>query len=515
MLSSLGACRDRSPARDQPPAKIFVQPQVAQEAPQSRKPQTVSTSQHSPSEAQGQSDPQPAVRAKVPASFQTPLDVPSQADALKSEPSNEPVPMIVVQEYEEERTSPQPYEKWEHSHSQFTEIKSQEFVQSQARKEIPTKHDEESQKSLPQPVTQQLDTKNQLQGEAPVTASQPQQKLQQAASQAQNQQLAAQPQMKTQQQEKSQVGSTVQKQQVVQVQTPAQPQPQVQPQLQKESAVQPKAPHQQQMKARKSQARNRPWLQQKGNLESATQNPAQVVASHVEPEYKGQISFQAPPQTVATSLPEAGIIVQSEAKQVKQPQPVTQPSHTTSAPLVMPKQPQQPVTTHQVLTQQHQTSISTQAQVTTQKAIAPTQEQMKPQTQSVIPKQPQALIQKQTQYQSIAPMQPYGSVMAQWQPQQTLAQTPAVPQAQRFPVSQQMPQNISRSVVQQHPTSIQPQVMMQRQQSPQTGVQTQSLQPSQYPQSVIPRNPKVHLPYNPESSLCLNLRWLFSLNSKL
>ncbi|KTF78168.1 hypothetical protein cypCar_00022230 [Cyprinus carpio] len=93
MLSSLGACRERSPVRDQPPSKIFVQYQETEE--ESQKP---SFQPVSPSGAPGKPEPQPAVRAKVPEQSQILSEVSYKAVDLKTQQCSQPVPMIVVQE---------------------------------------------------------------------------------------------------------------------------------------------------------------------------------------------------------------------------------------------------------------------------------------------------------------------------------------------------------------------------------------------------------------------------------
>lgn len=512
MLSSLGACRDRSPSRDQPPSKIFVKYQEAEVESQTQKPTFQPVS---PSGAPSQTEPQPAVRAKVPVPSQIPSEVPSQAVVLKTQLCSQPVPMIVVEEYEEEKSSPQaqahPCEQVKDSQS--IEVKSQKVVQAQAKIDTLKEHHVESQISLPQPETQKR-TENQWKMQAPV-ASQPSQNLQQAASQVPNeQQLATQPQVHIQQQEKTQLA----KQQKVQAQTAiqSQPQGQVEIQSQKEVTSQHQAPKQQR-KAKKSQAnlQNRPWLQQRSQLENVTKKPAQLVPqSQSEPEDKGQVSLQAPPQhIVAVSSPEArgpahGMvttqsksIVESGKKHLKQAQPVTQEKPlivTQKLPQTVPgvaaqpviqKQLQQPVTPpirQQLLTQhQPQPSISTQTQAATQYSPtpAPIQQQKQPQAQILTPQQPQVMTMKQAQSQSMTPMQP------QWPAQQTIPQShPAVLQPQRFPVTQAMPQGISRPA-QQYPTSpIQPQVNMQRQQSPHGVVQTQ--QPTLHNPAVISPQPK-------------------------
>lgn len=521
MLSSLGACRDRSPARDQPPSKIFVKNQEAGEESQTQK---SSFQPISPSRAPTQTEPQPAVRAKVPVPSQIPSEVPSQAVVLKTQPCSQPVPIIVVQEYKEEKEekrSPHPQmhpcDEVKDSHS--IEVKSQKVVQAQTNIDLLKEHYIESQTSLPQSETQKQ-TENQWKMQAPV-ASQPSQNLQQAASQAPNeQQLATQPLVHIQQQEKTQL----EKQQKVQAQTAiqSQPQGQVETKSQKEVTSQHQAPKQQR-KAKKSKVnlQNRPWLQQKSQLENVTQKPAQLVPqSQSEPEDKGQECLQTPPQhIVAVSSTEAqgpahGMvtaqsksIVESGEKRLKQAQPVAQEEPLTvtqklpqtvpavSAQPVIQKQPQQPVTPpihQQVLTQhQPQPSISTQTQATTQysQATAPIQQQKQTQAQILTPQQPQVLILKQAQPQSMTPMQP------QWQPQQTIPQShPAVPQPQRFPVTQAMPQGISTPGQQYLTSPIQPQVNMQRQQSPHGVVQTQ--QPILHP-TVISPQPKGASPIQP------------------
>lgn len=532
MLSSLGACRDRSPARDQPPSKIFVQHQEAEEE---AKTQKLSFQPISPSGAPSQTEPQPAVRAKVPVPSQKPSGLPSQAVVLKSQPCSQPVPMIVVQEYEEEENrSPQPQmlpceqvkdsqsiEQVKYSQSieqvkdsQSIEVKAKEVVQAQTKIK---EHHVESQTSLPQPETQKQ-TENQWKMHAPL-ASQPSQNLQKAASQVHNeQQLATQSHVHIQKQEKTQLT----KLQKVQAQTAiqSQPQGQLETQSQKDITSQHQAPKQQR-KAKKSQAnlQNRPWLQQRTQLENVTHKPAQLVPqSQSEPEDKGQISPQAPPQhIVAVSSPEAqGLvhgtvttrIVESGEKCMKQAQPVAQEEPlivTQKLPQTVPavaaqpviqKQPHQfvsPPISQQVLTQHPpQPSISTQTQATTQysQATAPIQQQKQPQTPILTPQQPQVMILKQAQPQSMTPMQP------QWQPQQTIPQShPALPQPQRFPVTQAMPQDISRPG-QQYPTyPIQPQVIMQRQQSPHGVVQTQ--QPTLHNPTVISPQPKGASPIQP------------------
>lgn len=497
MLSSLGACRDRSPVRDQPPSKIFVQYQEAEE--ESQKP---SFQPVSPSGAPGQTETQPAVRAKVPEQSQILSEVSSQAVDLKTQQCSQPVPMIVVQEYEEEKSSPQPqiHPSVQVKASQSIEVKSEKVVRVQTKIDI--EHHEESQESLPQSVTQQQTEKG------PV-ACQPSQNLQQTESQVHNkQQLATQPHVYIHQQEKTQLA----KQQKVQPQVSIQSQSQGQLETQTQHA--PK----QQRKVKKSQAhlQNRPWLQQRSQLENVNQKtmPQLVPQSQSEPEDKCQISSQAPPQhIVAVSSPEAQgaaqgtaqskSIVESDEKHLKPAQSVAQEKplvETQNLPQTMPavsaqpvtqKQPQQPVTVsiHQQVFPQPQPFLSTQAQTTTQQtqATAPIKQQKQPQTQIVTPQQPQVMIQKQkVQSQSMTPMQP--QVMAQWQPQQTIAQPhPAVPRPQRFPVAQTMPQR----PVQQYPTSpIQPQITMQRHQS-------QSQQPTMRNPTVISPQPKDASPIQP------------------
>ncbi len=483
MLSSLGACRDRSPVRDQPPSKIFVQYQETEEESQKHTFQPVC-----PSEAPGQPEPQPAVRAKVPEQSQILSEVSSQAVDLKTQQCSQPVPMIVVQEYEEEKSSPQPqiHPSVQVKASQSIEVKSEKVVHAQTK--INIEHHVESQKSLPQSVTQQQTEKG------PV-ASQSSQNLQQAESQVHNkQQLATQPHVHIHQQEK-----TLAKQQKVQPQVSVQSQSQGQLETQTQHA--PK----QQRKVKKSLAhlQNRPWLQQRSQLENVNQKPMPhlVPQSQSEPEDKCQISSQAPPQhIVAVSSPGAAqgtaqskSIVESDEKHLKPVQSVAQEKHlpqtvpAISAQPVTQKQPQQPVTVpiHQQVFPQH---LSTQAQTTTQQtqATAPIKQQKQPQTQIGTPQQPQAMIQKQVQSQSMTPVQP--QVMAQWQPQQTIAQPhPAVPQPQRFPVAQTMPQR----PVQQYPTSpIQPQITMQRHQS-------QSQQPIMRNPNLISPQPKGASPIQP------------------
>jgi len=517
MLSSLGSCRDRSPVGDQPPSKIFVQYQEAEEESKTEK---LSSQPISASGAPSQTEPQPAVRAKVPVPSQKPSGVPSQAVDLKSQPYSQPVPMIVVQDFEEENRSPQPQmhpcEQVKDSQSveqvkgsQSIEVKAQKCVQAQAKIK---EHHVESQTSLPQSETQKQ-TDNQWKMQAPI-ASHPSHNLQKAASQVLNeQQLETQPHVHIQKQETTQLT----KQQKVQAQTAiqSQPQGQLETQSQKDITCQHQAPKQKR-KAKKSQAnlQNRPWLQQRSQLENVTQKPAQLVPqSQSEPEDKGQISPQAPPQhIVAVSSPEAqgpvhGMvttqsksIVESGEKRMKQAQPFAQEEPlivTQKLPLTVPavaaqpviqKQPQQcvsPPISQQVLTQHPpQPYISTQAQATTQysQATAPIQQQKQPQTPILTPQQPQVITLKQAQPQSMTPMQP------QWQPLQTFPQShPALPQPQRFPVTQTMPQGIS-SPGQQYPTyPIQPQVIMQRQQSPHSVVQTQ--QPTLHnPTAISPQN---------------------------
>lgn len=500
MLSSLGACRDRSPARDQPPSKVFVQYQEAEEE---SKTQKLSFQPISPSGAPSQTEPQPAVRAKVPVPSQISSEIPSQAVVLKSQPCSQPVPMIVVQEYEEENRSPQPQMHHCEQVKDSIEVKAQKVVQAQSKTK---EHHVESQTSLPQPETQKQ-TENQWKMQAPI-ASQPSQNLQKAASQVHNeQQLATQPHVQIQKLEKK-----VQAQTTIQ----SQPQGQLETQSQKDITSQHQAPKQQK-KAKRSQAnlQNRPWLQQRSQLENVTQKTAQLVPqSQSEPEDKGQISSQAPPQhVVAVSSPEAQgpvhgtvttqskSIVESGEKRMKQAQPVAQEEPlivTQKLPQTVPavaaqpviqKQPQQcvsPPISQQVLTQHPpQPSISTQTQGTTQysQATAPIQQQKQPQTSILTPQQPQVMILKQAQPQSMTPMQP------QWQPQQTIPQShPELPQPQRFPVTQATPQGISRPGQQYSTYPIQPQVIMQRQQSPHGVVQTQ--QPTLHNPTVISPQPK-------------------------
>lgn len=489
MLSSLGACRDRSPVRDQPPSKIFVQYQQTEEESQTQKP---SFQPICPSGATGQPDPQPVVRAKVPKLSQIPSEVSSQAVDLKTQPSSQPVPMIVVQDYEEEKSSPEPqmHPSVQVKDSQSIEVKSEKVVHAQTK--ISIEHHVESQMSLPQPMTQQQ-TENQRQVQGPV-ASQPSQNLQQAESQ-----LATQPHVHIQEQEKTQFA----KQQQVQPQVPIQSQPQGQLETQTQQA--PK----QQRKVRKSQAhlQNRPWLQQKSPLKSVTQKPASqlVQQSQSEPEDKCQINSQAPTQhTVAVSSPEAQgpaqgtaqakSIAESDEKHLKAAQPVAQEKHhvvTKKLSQTVPAVPAQPAS-------QKQPQQPTQAQTTTKQlqATTPIKQQMQPQTQIVTSQQPKMMMQKQAQSQSVTPVQP--QVMTQWQPQQAIAQPhPPVPQPQRFPVAQTMPQGISRPV-QQYPTSpVQPQIMMQRQQSPHGIVHAQSQQPTMRNPTVISPQPRGASPIQP------------------
>uniref|UniRef100_A0A9J7YPI6 Nesprin-2-like n=1 Tax=Cyprinus carpio carpio TaxID=630221 RepID=A0A9J7YPI6_CYPCA len=407
--------------------------------------------------------------------------------------------MIVVQDYEEEKSSPQPqmHPSVQVKDSQSFEVKSQNVVHAETKMYI--EHHVESQVSLPQPVTQQQ-TETQWQVQGPV-ASQPSQNLQQAESQVHNeQQIATQPYVHIQQQEKTQLA----KQQNVQPQVPIQSQPQGQ--LETQTQQVPK----QQRKVKKSQAhlQNRPWLQQRSQLENVTQKPAPqlVPQSQLGPEDKCQLNSQTPLQhIVAVSSPEAQgpaqsatqskSIVESDEKDLKPAQPlvVTQklPQTVPAVPAqsVTQKQTQQPVTVpiHQQILNQPQPFLSTQAQAQQPQATAPIKQQMQPQI--VTPQQPQVMIQKQAQSQSMTPMQP--QVMAQWQPQQTIAQPqPAVPQPQIFSVAQTMPQGTSRPA-QQYPAShFQPQIMMQGQQSPHGVAQAQSQQPTMHNPTIISPQPK-------------------------
>ncbi len=493
MLSSLGACRDQSPVKDQPPSKIFVQYQETEE--ESQKP---SFQPASPSGAPGQTEPQPAVRAKVPEQSQILSEVSSQAVDLKTQQCSQPVPMIVVQEYEEVKSSPQPqiHLSVQVKTSQSIEVKSEKVVSAQTKIDI--EHHVESQESLPLSVSQQQTEKG------PV-ASQPSQNLQQAESQVHNtQQLATQPHVYIiNQQEKTQLTK----------QEKVQPQVSIQSQSQGQLETQTQHAPKQQRKVKKSQAhlQNRPWLQQ-SQLENFNQKtmPQLIPKSQSEPEDKCKIISQAPPQhIVAVSSPEARgaaqgtaqskSIVEGDEKHLKPAQSVAQERplvetqnlpQTVPAVLAQPvtqKQPQQPVTVsiHQQVFPQPQPFLATQAQTTTQQtqAIAPNKQ---PQTQIMTPQQPQVMIQKQVQSQSMTPMQP--QVMAQWQPQQTIAQPhPTVPRPHRFPVAQTMPQRL----VQQYQTSpIQPQITMHRHQS-------LSQQPTMRNPTVISPQPKGASPIQP------------------
>lgn len=486
MLSSLGTCRDRSPSRDQPPSKIFVQYQEGE-----KESQTQSTSQ---SGVTSQPETQPAVRAKVPISSQMPLEVPSVV--LETQQCSQPVPMIVVQDYEEEKGSPQSQipscEKVKDSQS--IELKSQKVVKAQPKSGIVKEHCVESQTSSTQHVTQQLE-ENQRQVQSPIP-SQPSQNLQKVASKGPHeQQLTTQAHVQIQQQDKPQ--SSKQQMGQASMSTQSQLHDQLETQSQKDITGQNQAPKQKR-KAKKSQAnlQNRPWLQQRSQLEIVTPKTAQEVPqSQPKPVYKGQISSQAPPQHIVAAGPteaqgpsqssvtaQSKYVVESDEKCLKQNQPVAQEKVTQRLAQTEPvvpaqsmkqKQPQQSmtVTNHQVLSQPQPATL-TQAQATLKTThTAPIQQQKLPHI--VTSQQPDVMIPKQVQPQFMTPMQP--QVMPQWQPQQTIIQShPAVPKPQRFPVTQAMPQGISRPV-QQYPTPpMQPQMIMQRQQSPHGAVQTQS-----------------------------------------
>uniref|UniRef100_A0AAR2KFY0 Calponin-homology (CH) domain-containing protein n=1 Tax=Pygocentrus nattereri TaxID=42514 RepID=A0AAR2KFY0_PYGNA len=406
LLSSLGARRDRSPTGRQPPQKIFVQERECET--ESNKRQTSSTTESmSASEDREQTDFQPPVKHRPlqPSRYSAQVAVP------KTQPEVQPVPMIVVQEYHEEKKSPplqtyqeaqavaktqlwkEPREDPQHiltskGHEQaqtFAKVKPQAVTKEQAKAE--TKEE---------PMQQELGDTNETVKTHKLHLNSKQSTLQaQISSQQQMpacQQIPTQPEVNTQQQ--NQQSTTALKQLDIHQQTQAQQQ---QIQVEQHDTQKP-------IKVRKSQARSehRPWLQQKGQAEVLTTarpkdkskvssevhlktTVAVTVAPTPDP-IEGQAEWVTQTQTKLSKPPETQpklskidqpAVKQAKVSQVKQQQSVTQAK-------VSEVQQQQPGTQARVSQAQQQQSVT--------QAKADEVQQQQPLAQMLSKAQPPAMI---------------------------------------------------------------------------------------------------------------------------
>ncbi|TRY90471.1 hypothetical protein DNTS_015631 [Danionella cerebrum] len=451
LLSSLGSCMDRSPSRDQPHTKICVQYQEEGKESESLK-ETLRISQ---------SETLPAVRAKDQS--QKPSEVSSQAP--KTQQSTQPVPMIVIQQYEEKEFSPQPEMlPFAVKDSQSVSHKSQKVSETQSKRGTLKGQYVESQMTSEHMVQEQAENQCQVQGPIPRQSSQI---LQREASQAQSEQdLLTQSSGQFQEQEKTQIQ--------------AQSRSQCQSETQKDETGQHQA-SKQRRKGKKSKAnlQNRPWLQQKGQLENVSQTKEVILK--VEPKQEDKSETLGLDQC---NVVQPKNIVESDEKGLKQGFPYEK--------VVKRPQPEPEVQAQAVTqTQPQQSDVSAQP----------------PPTQSSQP-HPTLMIhqQKQLHNQTVTPQQPHETILTQTHPksitsipQQEMAHRPSHPgvSLQRFPVSQALHQDVFRTAQPYPTTPMHSQMVLQGQQSAHGTVQNYPHLPKLYsPRQIVPQ-PKGSSPIQP------------------
>ncbi|XP_062851798.1 nesprin-2 [Trichomycterus rosablanca] len=346
MLSSLGARRDRSPVGHPPPQKVFVQEQKVET--QSQKLQTITPAQ--PFSAPEDSQSSVILKSQELSRQSESVDLP------KAQTQPQSVPMIVVQDFQEETKS---------TPAQFS-LQRQEVAKTKRKEElIEDEHDckpeASTQARTTTAVTSQASTdalEKQRKQKQEMTKD-TNQKQQQVQINQQHAPTSQQPHISMQQQTQVQQTTTIIKQQT-------------QSQQQQVQTV-----SQHSIKVRKSQARleNRPWLQKKAQVEVSA--PAQLGKLTSEVQLKSTVVSTPKPQV---STPEP---IQAQTRWVTQTQvKVTQiqPQQTMTQANVSQIQQQKTVTQTKVQKEQHVTQPKTsqvhQQDQVAQVSVGPSQQQV-------------------------------------------------------------------------------------------------------------------------------------------